>query len=54
MFSPAECLAKAAELTEQAEACPSEEIRRDIIDTAKAWCELATFAAWQDRTPPFH
>ncbi|MEO6338586.1 MAG: hypothetical protein ABIO39_00990 [Caulobacteraceae bacterium] len=48
MRTAEDCRVKAADLTKAAEGCPDRELRKQILETAEAWCELATSAAWQD------
>ena len=48
MRTSEECRAKADDLTKSAETCSDREVRKQLLETAEAWRELASFAAWQD------
>lgn len=48
MRSAAECNAKAAELSRQAEIALDAETRATLIDMAAEWARLAITSEWQD------
>jgi hypothetical protein len=48
MLSAAECLAKAAELSQRAEGAHDPALRRRLLAKAETWLDVARTAEWQD------